>query len=141
NGELLIEQALEFCPKVVVIADERNYHTVKAALSHTSTQVLAGISALEEVVRYDTVDLVVSALVGFVGLRPTVAAITAGKDVALANKETLVVAGQLVMELVREYGVRLLPVDSEHSAIFQCMVGEQDNPIEKIYLTASGGPF
>ena len=141
NGALLIEQALEFCPKVVVIADERNYHTVKAALSHTSTQVLAGIAALEEVVRYDTVDLVVSALVGFVGLRPTVAAITAGKDVALANKETLVVAGQLVMELVREYGVRLLPVDSEHSAIFQCMVGEQDNPIEKIYLTASGGPF
>lgn len=141
NGALLIEQALEFCPKVVVIADERNYHTVKVALSHTSTQVLAGVAALEEVVQYDTVDFVVSALVGAVGVRPTVAAITAGKDVALANKETLVVAGQLVMDLVRKHGVRLLPVDSEHSAIFQCIEGEQQNPIEKIYLTASGGPF
>lgn len=141
NSALLIEQALEFCPAAVVIADERNYPMVKAALSHTPTQVLAGIAALEEVVQYDAVDLVVSALVGSVGLRPTVAAITAGKDVALANKETLVVAGQLVMDLVQKHGVRLLPVDSEHSAIFQCIVGEQSNPIEKIYLTASGGPF
>ena len=103
--------------------------------------MLAGVSALEDVVQYDRVDLVVSALVGFVGLRPTVAAIKAGKDVALANKETLVVAGQFVMELVQRYGVRLLPVDSEHSAIFQCLAGEQHHPIEKIYLTASGGPL
>jgi len=141
NSALLIEQALEFCPEVVVIADERHYHLVKGALSHTPTQVLTGVAALEEVVQYDTVDLVVSALVGSVGLRPTVAAIKAGKDVALANKETLVVAGQLVMDLVQEHGIRLLPVDSEHSAIFQCIEGEQQNAIEKIYLTASGGPF
>ena len=141
SSTLLIEQALEFTPKAVVIADERNYQTVRAALSHTSTQVLAGTAALEEVVQYDAVDFVVSALVGSVGLCPTVAAITAGKDVALANKETLVVAGQLVMDLVQKHGVRLLPVDSEHSAIFQCLVGEEDNRIEKIYLTASGGPF
>ncbi len=141
NTELLVRQALEFSPKAVVIADENKYSEVKAALSHTATQVLAGTAALEEAVQEDGIGLVVSALVGSVGLRPTVAAITAGKDVALANKETLVVAGQLVMELVRKYGVRLLPVDSEHSAIFQCIVGEQGNPIEKIYLTASGGPF
>lgn len=141
NARLLIAQALEFCPKAVVIADEGKYNDVKAALSHTSTEVLTGVAALDEVVQYDDIDLVVSALVGSVGLRPTVAAIKAGKDVALANKETLVVAGQLVMELVRKHGVRLLPVDSEHSAIFQCMVGEQHHPIEKIYLTASGGPF
>lgn len=141
NSTLLIEQALEFSPKAVVIADERNYHAVKAALSHTPTRVLAGIAALEEVVQYEAVDLVVSALVGFAGLRPTVAAIKAGKDIALANKETLVVAGQLVMDFVQKYDVRLLPVDSEHSAIFQCLEGEHRNPIEKIYLTASGGPF
>ncbi|MFB2117604.1 1-deoxy-D-xylulose-5-phosphate reductoisomerase [Parapedobacter sp. 2B3] len=141
NARLLIEQALEFCPKTVVIADESKYNEVKTALSHTSTGVRAGAAALEEAVQHDGIDMVVSALVGSAGLRPTVAAIKAGKDVALANKETLVVAGQLVMDLVRKHGVRLLPVDSEHSAIFQCMVGEQQNPIEKIYLTASGGPF
>ena len=141
NSRLLIEQALEFGPRAVVIADERKYGEVKAALSHTPIEVLTGIAALEEVTQYEDVDLVVSALVGSVGLRPTVAAITAGKDVGLANKETLVVAGQLVMDLVRQHGVQLLPIDSEHSAIFQCVVGEQDNPIEKIYLTASGGPF
>ncbi|MGV3764181.1 1-deoxy-D-xylulose-5-phosphate reductoisomerase [Parapedobacter sp.] len=141
NSQLLVAQALEFRPGRVVIADERKYQEVKKALSHTPIQVLAGIPALEDVVRGDGVDLVVSALVGSVGLRPTVAAIKAGKDIALANKETLVVAGQLVMDLVQKYGVRLLPVDSEHSAIFQCIAGEQHNPIEKIYLTASGGPF
>lgn len=141
NTRLLIEQAVEFRPRAVVIADDTKYGEVKAALSHMPTQVLAGVAALEDVVQDDEIDLVVSALVGSVGLRPTVAAITAGKDIALANKETLVVAGQLVMELVQKHGVRLLPVDSEHSAIFQCMVGEQHNPIEKIYLTASGGPF
>ncbi|MEC3881344.1 1-deoxy-D-xylulose-5-phosphate reductoisomerase [Parapedobacter sp. 10938] len=141
NAKLLIAQATEFGPRAVVIADERKYQEVKAALSHMPIQVLAGRAALEDVVQYEGVDLVVSALVGSVGLRPTVAAIKAGKDVALANKETLVVAGQLVMDLVLKHGVRLLPVDSEHSAIFQCIVGEQRNPIEKIYLTASGGPF
>lgn len=141
NSRLLIEQALEFSPRAVVIADEGKYAEVKAALSHTVTEVLAGAAALEEVVGYDEIDLVVSALVGAAGLRPTIAAIEAGKDVGLANKETLVVAGQLVMALVEKQGVRLLPIDSEHSAIFQCIVGEQHNPIEKIFLTASGGPF
>ena len=141
NAKLLIAQALEFCPKAVVIGDEDRYQEVKAALSGTRTTVLTGGAALEDVVQYDGIDLVICALVGSVGLRPTVAAIKAGKDVALANKETLVVAGQLVMDLVRKHGVRLLPIDSEHSAIFQCLVGEHQNPIEKIYLTASGGPF
>ncbi len=141
NVDLLARQAMEFRPRAVVIADESRFHQLKAALAGTSIAVHAGISALEEVVQYDDVDLVVSALVGAVGLRSTVMAIQAGKDVALANKETLVVGGQLVMDLVRRHGVNLLPVDSEHSAIFQCLVGEDQNPIEKIYLTASGGPF
>lgn len=141
NAELLIRQALEFHPEVVVIVDEGRYGEVKEALSGVSTRVMTGKTALEEVVAYPTVDLVINALVGSAGLRPTVAAIEAGKDVALANKETLVVAGELVMDLVQKNNVKLLPVDSEHSAIFQCLTGESDNPIEKIYLTASGGPF
>lgn len=141
NTDLLIRQALEFRPRAVVIADESKYTTVKTALTGTPTLVLAGADALEEVVQYKEVDLVLSAMVGAAGLRPTIAAIQAGKDIALANKETLVVAGQLVMDLARKHGVSLLPVDSEHSAIFQCMAGEQQNRIEKIYLTASGGPF
>lgn len=141
NAELLIQQALEFRPQAVVITDEGKYAEVKAALTGTSIEVLAGTAALEEVVQYDGVGLVISALVGSVGLRPTIAAIKAGKDIALANKETLVVGGQLVMELVSKHGVNLLPVDSEHSAIFQCLVGERNNPIERVYLTASGGPF
>ncbi|MGK6350911.1 1-deoxy-D-xylulose-5-phosphate reductoisomerase [Parapedobacter sp. DT-150] len=141
NAQLLIQQALEFRPQAVVIADECKYDEVKTALAGQSIDVLAGSTALEDVVQYPEVDVVISALVGSAGLRPTVAAIKAGKDVALANKETLVVAGQLVMDLVREHRVNLLPVDSEHSAIFQCLVGEANNPIEKIYLTASGGPF
>ena len=141
NTGLLIQQALEFHPQLVVIGDEGKYSEVKEALSAMPITVLAGTAALEEVVRHPSVNLVVNALVGSVGLRPTVAAIKAGKDVALANKETLVVAGELVMDLVQQNGVRLLPVDSEHSAIFQCLTGESENPIEKIYLTASGGPF
>ena len=141
NAGLLIQQALEFRPQAVVITDEGKYREVKAALSGTSIMVLTGTAALEEVVQYDEISLVVSALVGSVGLRPTVAAIKAGKDVALANKETLVVGGQLVMDLVHKHGVNLLPVDSEHSAIYQCLAGENGNPIERIYLTASGGPF
>lgn len=141
NSGLLIQQAMEFRPKAVVIADERKYLEVKAALSGTPTEVFAGDDAVEEAVQRSGADMVISALVGSAGLRPTLAAIMAGKDVALANKETLVVAGQLVMDLVRKHGVKLLPVDSEHSAIFQCLVGENRNTIEKIYLTASGGPF
>lgn len=141
NAELLIQQALEFRPKMVVIADEGRYRQVKDALSGVSTTVLTGREALDDVVGFSSVDLVINALVGSVGLRPTVAAIMAGKDVALANKETLVVAGELVMDLVRKHNINLLPVDSEHSAIFQCLMGETENPIEKIYLTASGGPF
>lgn len=141
NAGRLIQQALEFRPYAVVITDERRFNEVKQALAGTGTKVLSGKAALEEVVTESAVDLVINALVGSVGLRPTVAAIKAGKDVALANKETLVVAGELVMDLVQKNGVQLLPVDSEHSAIFQCLAGENDNPVEKIYLTASGGPF
>lgn len=142
NAELLVAQAREFRPAVVVIGDERKYAQVKAALaSQPETEVLAGTAALTETAARPDTDIVLTAMVGYAGLQPTVAAIRAGKDIALANKETLVVAGQLITDLVRQHGVRLLPVDSEHSAIFQCLVGEEQNPIEKIILTASGGPF
>lgn len=140
SAELLIQQALEFKPKVVVIINESNYTTVKEALAHTDIQVTAGAEALVEAVQLEEIDVVLNAIVGSAGLRPTVHAIEKGKDIALANKETLVVSGELVMDLVKKHGVRMLPVDSEHSAIFQCLVGEP-SPIEKIYLTASGGPF
>jgi 1-deoxy-D-xylulose-5-phosphate reductoisomerase len=139
--QLLVQQAQEFRPAAVVINDEF-YAEVKAALaSQPETQVLAGAAALAEVVQRPDVDVVLTALVGYAGLVPTVAAIRAGKAIALANKETLVVAGELITKLVREYRVPLLPVDSEHSAIFQCLVGEEMNPVEKVILTASGGPF
>jgi 1-deoxy-D-xylulose-5-phosphate reductoisomerase len=139
--QLLVAQAREFRPAAVVIG-EAFYQEVKAALAdQPETQVLAGAAALEEVVQRPEIDVVLTALVGYAGLPPTVAAIRAGKDIALANKETLVVAGELITSLVRQYGVQLLPVDSEHSAIFQCLVGEAQNPIEKVILTASGGPF
>jgi 1-deoxy-D-xylulose-5-phosphate reductoisomerase len=142
NVALLAAQAREFRPAVVVIGDESQYQLLKEALAaHPETEVLAGPAALAEVVTRPDVDVVLTALVGYAGLLPTVAAIRAGKDIALANKETLVVAGELITQLVRQQGVRLLPVDSEHSAIFQCLVGEEANPIEKIILTASGGPF
>ncbi|TZF84955.1 1-deoxy-D-xylulose-5-phosphate reductoisomerase [Pedobacter sp. BS3] len=141
NADTLIRQALEFSPGMVVIGDERKYSEVKAALSATATHVLAGEDALCEAAAYAASDIVLTALVGSAGLKPTIAAIRAGKDIALANKETLVVAGDLVTTLAKQYGSRLLPVDSEHSAIFQCLVGEDNNPVEKIYLTASGGPF
>ncbi|AFD06055.1 1-deoxy-D-xylulose-5-phosphate reductoisomerase [Solitalea canadensis] len=141
NADVLISQALTFKPKTVVITDESNYQYVKKALADTGIEVLAGEAALAEVVTYDSVDMVLTAVVGYVGLKPTIAAIKAGKDIALANKETLVVAGDLVTRLAREYKVNILPVDSEHSAIFQCLAGEENNPIEKIILTASGGPF
>jgi 1-deoxy-D-xylulose-5-phosphate reductoisomerase len=139
--QLLVQQAREFRPAAVVINDEF-YQEVKAALaSQPETQVLAGAAALAEVVQRPDVDVVLTALVGYAGLVPTVAAIRAGKAIALANKETLVVAGELITKLVREHRVPLLPVDSEHSAIFQCLVGEELNPVEKVILTASGGPF
>jgi 1-deoxy-D-xylulose-5-phosphate reductoisomerase len=140
NVELLANQALEFNPKQVIIGDDRKLSELKARLSGTSIQVSAGATALVEAVTLPEIDLVLTALVGFAGLEPTLAAITAGKDIALANKETLVVAGDLVTRLAKQYGVQILPVDSEHSAIFQCLVGEQQ-PIEKLILTASGGPF
>ena len=141
NADLLIEQALKFKPLMVVITDERKFQTVKIGLSGTNIKILAGEAALCEAAALDDVHLVLTAIVGSVGLRPTIAAIKAGKDIALANKETLVVAGDLVTALAREHNVKIIPVDSEHSAIFQCLVGESTAAIEKIYLTASGGPF
>lgn len=141
NAALLIEQALKFKPELVVITDESKYQTVKTALAGKNIKVLAGEEALCEAAVLDGVDIVLTAIVGSVGLKPTIAAIKAGKDIALANKETLVVAGDLITRLARENGVEIIPVDSEHSAIFQCLVGESTNSIEKIYLTASGGPF
>ncbi len=141
NANLLVEQALQFQPSQVVIGDESKYDYVKTSLAGSSIQVMAGAEALQEVVCLDTVDIVLTALVGYAGLLPTVKAIKAKKPIALANKETLVVAGSLIMPLAREMGVPILPVDSEHSAIFQCLMGESHNPIEKVILTASGGPF
>lgn len=139
NANLLIEQALEFKPTLVVITCEDHYLTVKDALPNTT--VLCGEDALIAAVELTETDIVLTAIMGSVGLKPTIAAIKAKKDIGLANKETLVVAGELVMQLAKEFGVKIIPVDSEHSAIFQCLVGEERNPIEKIYLTASGGPF
>lgn len=141
NADLLIEQARAFQPNAVVIADESLYPKVKEALADTFVKVYTGQKALQEVVTMDGIDIVLTALVGFAGLYPTLAAIRAGKPIALANKETLVVAGALVTEAARQHAVNLYPVDSEHSAIFQCLVGDWDNPIEKLILTASGGPF
>jgi 1-deoxy-D-xylulose-5-phosphate reductoisomerase len=141
NAELLIQQAMLYKPELVVICDERKYDVVKKALSGAGVKVLAGEDALCEAASLPSAALVITALMGSVGLKPTIAAIKAKKDIGLANKETLVVAGNLVTDLAREYGVNIIPVDSEHSAIFQCLVGEEKNPIEKIYLTASGGPF
>lgn len=141
NDRLLIEQALRFEPNAVVIGDEGKYKQVSDALWPKGIKVYAGAAALEQVVQMQDIDIVLTALVGFAGLRPTLKAIEAKKQIALANKETLVVAGELVTQSAREHGVNIYPVDSEHSAIFQCLAGEFHNPIEKIYLTASGGPF
>ena len=140
NADLLISQARKFVPCAVVIADESKYDHVREALADLPIQVYAGSEALCQVVAMEPVDMVLTALVGFSGLRPTIAAIKAGKSIALANKETLVVAGELITALCQEYNVPMLPVDSEHSAIFQSLMGEE-SPIEKIILTASGGPF
>ena len=141
NAELLIAQAREFHPEVVVIADESRYETVREALADLPIKVWAGAEAIGDAASLPDVDVVVTAMVGFAGLRPTVAAIEAGKTIALANKETLVVAGELITELAVKHCAPILPVDSEHSAIFQSLVGEDGNAIDKILLTASGGPF
>ncbi len=141
NADLLIRQTKEFLPNTIVIGDVKKLEFVRNALSDLPVKVFAGIDALAEIVEMDSIDMVLTALVGYAGLKPTLNAIRSGKDIALANKETLVVAGELVTNLARENKVNIFPVDSEHSAIFQCLVGELNNPIEKIYLTASGGPF
>lgn len=141
NDELLIEQALAYNPNIVVIGDESKYGIVKDALAKTDVKVFAGEDALEEVAGMDIYDLMLAAIVGFAGFKPTLKAIEAGKAIALANKETLVVAGDIVMNSAVENRVPIIPVDSEHSAIFQCLIGETRNKIEKVYLTASGGPF
>lgn len=139
NADLLIQQALEFKPEMVVITCKDHYQKVKQALPNV--KVLCGEDALIAAVQLPQTQFVLTAIMGSVGLKPTIAAIEAKKDIGLANKETLVVAGELVMQLAKEHGVKIIPVDSEHSAIFQCLVGEANNPIEKIFLTASGGPF
>lgn len=141
NVDLLIQQALEFKPNAVVIGDASKLEATKDVLFPQGIKVYAGAEALEQSVAMEGIELVLTALVGYAGMRPTMAAINAGKSIALANKETLVVAGELVTNAAREKGVNIYPVDSEHSAIFQCMAGEWHNPIEKIVLTASGGPF
>jgi 1-deoxy-D-xylulose-5-phosphate reductoisomerase len=141
NAILLIEQAMEFLPEMVVISDESQYAAVKTALFGMPVKVLTGEAALCEVAALEASDIVLTAIMGSVGLRPTIAAIEAGKTIALANKETLVVAGELINRLAAEHGVKIIPVDSEHSAIYQCLVGEKLDTIEKIYITASGGPF
>lgn len=141
NTPLLIEQARRFKPNAVVISNDQHYEALKQGLQGVDVKVYAGENALASIVQMDTIDLVLTALVGYAGLRPTIQAIEAGKTIALANKETLVVAGELVTNLAMEKGVNIYPVDSEHSAIFQCLVGEFHNRIEKVILTASGGPF
>jgi 1-deoxy-D-xylulose-5-phosphate reductoisomerase len=141
NDALLIQQALAFQPAIVVIGDEKKYPIVKEALSGTDTQVYCGEKALQEVASMDVYDMMLAAIVGYAGLKPTLMAIEAGKAIGLANKETLVVAGDIIIRKAIEFRVPIIPVDSEHSAIFQCLVGEGRNKIEKIILTASGGPF
>ncbi len=141
NATLLIEQAIRFQPNIVIISDESKYAEVNQALASKDIKVFAGEKSLIDIAGSDTYDVLLAAIVGYAGLSSTLAAIEQGKTVALANKETLVVAGDIVTRLVAEKNARIIPVDSEHSAIFQCLVGEQNNPIEKIILTASGGPF
>ena len=141
NDSLLIEQALQFTPNIVVIGDLTKYNNVKKALEGKPIKVFAGEEALEQVAAMDCYDFMMAGIVGFAGLKPTLTAVENGKAIGLANKETLVVAGDIVMRKARECHAAIIPVDSEHSAIFQCLVGEQNNPIEKIILTASGGPF
>lgn len=141
NDELLVKQALQFNPNAVVIVDEKKYEKVKQALASTNVKVFTGEQSLEEAAAFDTYDMMLAAIVGFAGLKPTLRAIENKKAIALANKETLVVAGDIVMQKAVENRVPIIPVDSEHSAIFQCLVGEHRNKIDKVILTASGGPF
>ncbi len=141
NTDLLIQQAKKWRPNAVVIGNEEKYETVQEALDPLDIKVFAGANSIKDIVALDSIDMVLVALVGYAGVRPTLKAIEAGKTIALANKETMVVAGQLVTAFAKEKGVNILPVDSEHSAIFQCLRGEFQNPVEKILLTASGGPF
>ena len=141
NSKLLIKQAKKYKPNSVVIVDEEKYKEVNGALIGYDIKVFCGVKSLEDIVESDNIDVVLTSLVGYSGLKPTIRAIKKGKKIALANKETLVVAGDLITRLCLEYGAKIYPVDSEHSAIFQCLIGEDHNPIEKIYLTASGGPF
>jgi len=141
NSNLLIQQAIKYKPNIVVITNQEKYKEVNETLFDLGIKVYAGQQSLEEVVENENIDIVLTALMGYSGLKPTIRAIKSGKNIALANKETLVVAGDLITKLCQQYGVQIYPVDSEHSAIFQCLVGESFNPIEKIYLTASGGPF
>jgi 1-deoxy-D-xylulose-5-phosphate reductoisomerase len=141
NTKLLAQQARKFLPDSVVIGNKAQYSQLKEALKDIPVKVYAGNETIEQIVTGSNIDMVVAGMVGYSGLKPTVAAIKAGKKIALANKETLVVAGEIIKKLVKESGSRIIPVDSEHSAIFQCLVGESGNPIEKITLTASGGPF
>lgn len=141
NADLLIKQALQFRPKYAVMVKEENYPDVCNALSNTNVKVLSGIDSVCDVVSMDGVDMVLTAMVGYAGLKPTISALKKGKTIALANKETMVVAGDLMCSLQKQYGSAILPVDSEHSAIFQCLEGERHNSVEKILLTASGGPF
>ena len=141
NCALLIQQSTQYRPNAVVIVDDSKYQKVHSALDKYDIKVYSGAESLSQIVEMDSIDMVLTALVGYSGLKPTINAIKAKKSIALANKETLVVAGQLITNLCEENGVNILPVDSEHSAIYQCLVGEYKNPIEKIYLTASGGPF
>ncbi|MEN8120552.1 MAG: 1-deoxy-D-xylulose-5-phosphate reductoisomerase [Bacteroidota bacterium] len=141
NANLLIEQAKKFKPDSVVIGNENHFEQVKQALSSDFIKVYSGKDALNQIVDHSAIDIVLTAMVGYAGLLPTINAIKAGKNIALANKETMVVAGELITRLTKEYKTEIIPVDSEHSAIFQCLAGELHNKIEKIYLTASGGPF
>ncbi|MDX2246691.1 MAG: 1-deoxy-D-xylulose-5-phosphate reductoisomerase [Bacteroidia bacterium] len=141
NVDLLIRQAKTFRPSHVVIGDPKHYPTLKEALAGTGINIHAGDEALADIMTLESIDMVLTACVGFAGLRPTIRAIQSGKPIALANKETLVVAGEMITALAAKHGVEIIPVDSEHSALFQCLAGEAGNPVEKILLTASGGPF
>lgn len=141
NVDLLIQQAKEFKPDIVVIANVDKYSIARDALDKYDIKVFAGNDAIAQVAELDVVDVVITAMVGYAGLKPTISAIKAGKRIGLANKETLVVAGELITKLSGKHKAEIIPVDSEHSALFQCMVGEMDNPVEKVILTASGGPF
>ncbi len=141
NLELLIEQAIKYLPEVVVIADETLYLPLKEALAHLPLKVFAGSNAIAEVVEMQEIDVVLTAMVGYAGLQPAIRAMKAGKTIALANKETLVVAGEIICDLAQKHNTSIIPVDSEHSAVFQCLAGEFNNPVEKVILTASGGPF